>query len=161
MKELKDKTDNHACFYSDILIENRTLILSNGLSEAMLESCIIQAYSHMKENFDRRTPIIRILHCFNYKNNRPQNEHEIKIVVDPKNARPSQPFHLNLTDKSKERLESCSKCKKYFSQANHFPLSFDDIHDEKYKFSDLDKTIDKLIKKFEENGLFREFHIVP
>ncbi|MFH1261774.1 MAG: hypothetical protein ABII39_07540 [Candidatus Micrarchaeota archaeon] len=161
--QLLDKIDNKTCLYFPHNLESRWLVVTNILKQSKSkEIYIFFTHRFQKSSKDKRIPVLTIKHCWDYENSfMPRKEHrDIHFVLDPKNHSTTMPFHLNLSGQSKKFLSecNCNNCKKYFSSLNHFSLIYDSKEEYgSYKFSNLDKTLDALFKKIEENGFFTEF----
>ncbi len=160
MKEIIDKTDGKICFYSSILLDKKTILFFNKFeSDKKREVYIFQVHPSTTYK-DLREKIITITHCIDYTEHQPKEYHKLKFVLDPKNNNPTTPFHLNLSGLSKEFLftNKCSKCKKYFFELNHLPFVFNEREEYgKYKFNNLDKTINIFFESLEKLGFFEEF----
>jgi hypothetical protein len=165
LDKLHDKTDGKTVFFSPIGFTKKDITATNSLElAASTEIYLFQIYPFAETDHDSRTPLIKIHHSSNYENSyRPKKDHRtIELVLDPKNHDPKKPFHLNLSGLSEEFISNggCSKCKKYFGDLNHFPFSYIEGDEYgNYKFSDLDKTVNELIKTLDGKGFFKEFHL--
>ena len=167
LEQILDQTDKKTCVYSPHPCENRFIIVWNRPEPVKdRESYIITVFMNYDIRFDSRKPLINVTHAINYESGKmPKESHTLNFVLDPNNHGPlnqdkKQPFHLNLSGKSKDFIlnNKCKKCKQYFLDMNHFPLFYDynKKHGE-YKFSNLDKTFNEFIKRLHEKDFFNEF----
>jgi hypothetical protein len=153
MEGIVDKSDGRIAYHSSIVMAGFGIFAEASKSK---ESYLIQFYNKGKIRYDRREGIFRIVHI------KEDNEHDqLRFVIDLKNHKPGEPFHLNLSGLSKKLLDSgtCKKCKKYFEPLNHFEIVADvgTATEDWYKLINYNKTANNFIQKLEGLGFFKEF----
>lgn len=119
MDEILDRSDSTTTFSSTLLLDGFSIIAEKS---KLGEGYLIQCYGPDKLERDARQAMFRIYHnpSFNGKKRREILHEPIYFVVDLKNHKGKEPFHLNLSGLSK--IIDCPKCRKYFLPLDHLKV---------------------------------------